>query len=320
RRRHTRFSRDWSSDVCSSDLGPVCDSRIQLNVLDTLDLVQIGNSRRPRQKARPDVQDQVVVGRRNLLPQPTDHVVQEIGIVVRCQCLRDREETAVLLHSVLNHTELRLVRLLQLLMLINGCERGRVRIHLEYTGAGERGHRLDANVLVQVGLLANELVDPGLHVDRHDNARISERVLPAALMQLAEEPLDIRADNILLINRQPAVSKRLRKDPLVLGDELLLFPPLADRAGRRELALFPGFKLFKGLDPLVNVFELLTSSPDFLQRSVRYGFPGPFLSFSTTGQKFTHCLRHLHHSFYEMKKSRYSSSSKRARASRSRSN
>src|SRR5690606_39797862 len=23
RRRHTRFSRDWSSDVCSSDLGPV---------------------------------------------------------------------------------------------------------------------------------------------------------------------------------------------------------------------------------------------------------------------------------------------------------
>src|SRR5690606_31259965 len=24
RRRHTRFSRDWSSDVCSSDLGLVC--------------------------------------------------------------------------------------------------------------------------------------------------------------------------------------------------------------------------------------------------------------------------------------------------------
>src|SRR5690606_41196926 len=23
RRRHTRFSRDWSSDVCSSDLGPM---------------------------------------------------------------------------------------------------------------------------------------------------------------------------------------------------------------------------------------------------------------------------------------------------------
>src|SRR5690606_41093165 len=23
RRRHTRFSRDWSSDVCSSDLGPL---------------------------------------------------------------------------------------------------------------------------------------------------------------------------------------------------------------------------------------------------------------------------------------------------------
>src|SRR5690606_40374294 len=27
RRRHTRFSRDWSSDVCSSDLGPGCAAR-----------------------------------------------------------------------------------------------------------------------------------------------------------------------------------------------------------------------------------------------------------------------------------------------------
>src|SRR5690606_41186537 len=29
RRRHTRFSRDWSSDVCSSDLGTVFDSSYQ---------------------------------------------------------------------------------------------------------------------------------------------------------------------------------------------------------------------------------------------------------------------------------------------------
>src|SRR5690606_40017610 len=28
RRRHTRFSRDWSSDVCSSDLSPLCYRRI----------------------------------------------------------------------------------------------------------------------------------------------------------------------------------------------------------------------------------------------------------------------------------------------------
>src|SRR5690606_39500700 len=27
RRRHTRFSRDWSSDVCSSDLGEYCESK-----------------------------------------------------------------------------------------------------------------------------------------------------------------------------------------------------------------------------------------------------------------------------------------------------
>src|SRR5690606_40152819 len=34
RRRHTRFSRDWSSDVCSSDLGPT-DSPNPEPTLDT---------------------------------------------------------------------------------------------------------------------------------------------------------------------------------------------------------------------------------------------------------------------------------------------
>src|SRR5690606_40589939 len=33
RRRHTRFSRDWSSDVCSSDLGQVNDGIACLAVL-----------------------------------------------------------------------------------------------------------------------------------------------------------------------------------------------------------------------------------------------------------------------------------------------
>src|SRR5690606_39432114 len=28
RRRHTRFSRDWSSDVCSSDLGLIGDTKL----------------------------------------------------------------------------------------------------------------------------------------------------------------------------------------------------------------------------------------------------------------------------------------------------
>src|SRR5690606_39905353 len=36
RRRHTRFSRDWSSDVCSSDLGVSIDGDESLTVLDDL--------------------------------------------------------------------------------------------------------------------------------------------------------------------------------------------------------------------------------------------------------------------------------------------
>src|SRR2546422_9368163 len=42
RRRHTRCSRDWSSDVCSSDL------RIQLEPLAPPALVQAADWRRPR--------------------------------------------------------------------------------------------------------------------------------------------------------------------------------------------------------------------------------------------------------------------------------
>src|SRR5690606_41158653 len=36
RRRHTRFSRDWSSDVCSSDLGPRDRALVEL-LIDDLD-------------------------------------------------------------------------------------------------------------------------------------------------------------------------------------------------------------------------------------------------------------------------------------------
>src|SRR5690606_40414765 len=32
RRRHTRFSRDWSSDVCSSDLVPTLDGRATIQI------------------------------------------------------------------------------------------------------------------------------------------------------------------------------------------------------------------------------------------------------------------------------------------------
>src|SRR5690606_39561360 len=34
RRRHTRFSRDWSSDVCSSDLGPTPSTSVVLNTME----------------------------------------------------------------------------------------------------------------------------------------------------------------------------------------------------------------------------------------------------------------------------------------------
>src|SRR5215471_2001535 len=35
RRRHTRSLRDWSSDVCSSDLGPVGPGELSLGALDS---------------------------------------------------------------------------------------------------------------------------------------------------------------------------------------------------------------------------------------------------------------------------------------------
>src|SRR5690606_40339135 len=36
RRRHTRFSRDWSSDVCSSDLGTVEAGIVRFDSIDAL--------------------------------------------------------------------------------------------------------------------------------------------------------------------------------------------------------------------------------------------------------------------------------------------
>src|SRR5690606_41204148 len=44
RRRHTRFSRDWSSDVCSSDLTMLPKNRVKL----LLNLVLIASSSIPR--------------------------------------------------------------------------------------------------------------------------------------------------------------------------------------------------------------------------------------------------------------------------------
>src|SRR3984885_15718037 len=41
RRRHTRCGRDWSSDVCSSDLGALIPKRHQRMLLSILDLEKI---------------------------------------------------------------------------------------------------------------------------------------------------------------------------------------------------------------------------------------------------------------------------------------
>src|SRR5690606_40483112 len=40
RRRHTRFSRDWSSDVCSSDLAAVDPLELRRGMVDAVDLLQ----------------------------------------------------------------------------------------------------------------------------------------------------------------------------------------------------------------------------------------------------------------------------------------
>src|SRR2546422_8433170 len=54
RRRHTRCSRDWSSDVCSSDLGEGCDELGEVTVHRLLvaalqhDLVAVAKHQRPK--------------------------------------------------------------------------------------------------------------------------------------------------------------------------------------------------------------------------------------------------------------------------------
>src|SRR3989440_3351698 len=43
RRRHTRSDRDWSSDVCSSDLGPTERIRVQLEIVGTVQIPEFGD-------------------------------------------------------------------------------------------------------------------------------------------------------------------------------------------------------------------------------------------------------------------------------------
>src|SRR5258707_14368270 len=58
RRRHTRYWRDWSSDVCSSDLGPLGPDPLQLEVEPLAGhLVQRTERLVPQQDPRPHHQE-----------------------------------------------------------------------------------------------------------------------------------------------------------------------------------------------------------------------------------------------------------------------
>src|SRR5690606_40681162 len=102
RRRHTRFSRDWSSDVCSSDLGVVSEE---------LELAPDHRDRRAELVSR--VVDEATLRGKRLL-EPVEHLVEGPGeatdLVVtfhwyplaqigRASC-REREWVAVVVGSV----------------------------------------------------------------------------------------------------------------------------------------------------------------------------------------------------------------------------
>src|SRR5690606_39834218 len=55
RRRHTRFSRDWSSDVCSSDLGdgiPYYSARATMGTFETLQPWFVDSWRRQKERCQ----------------------------------------------------------------------------------------------------------------------------------------------------------------------------------------------------------------------------------------------------------------------------
>src|SRR5690606_23787808 len=88
RRRHTRFSRDWSSDVCSSDLGRVellvrrrgavilCPTRIKRGGR-TMNRWQIGDVTITR-----IIEVEAIGGTRFILPQATPEAVQPLRWMV----------------------------------------------------------------------------------------------------------------------------------------------------------------------------------------------------------------------------------------------
>src|SRR5690606_40880934 len=96
RRRHTRFSRDWSSDVCSSDLGEKARADDDVRLAGLQHLEQARDLRRVV-LAVAVLADDVVVAARQAEQEPGLHrgadteVAREIG---RASC-RERVSTSV---------------------------------------------------------------------------------------------------------------------------------------------------------------------------------------------------------------------------------
>src|SRR5690606_40796892 len=99
RRRHTRFSRDWSSDVCSSDLG--ADLILQKDGLNTV--VQIKRYHQDHRVGVQDVNqvigaakyykaDQIMIVTTSELTQPATERSEERRVGKECRSRRLAEE------------------------------------------------------------------------------------------------------------------------------------------------------------------------------------------------------------------------------------
>src|SRR5690606_20862915 len=88
RRRHTRFSRDWSSDVCSSDLAAVDPLELRRGMVDAVDLLQFLDVHAAAARVRVEAGRDAPVGGAEFIDAAAgpdaERVVQqaEIGVVV----------------------------------------------------------------------------------------------------------------------------------------------------------------------------------------------------------------------------------------------
>src|SRR5207253_8156444 len=84
RRRHTRWPRDWSSDVCSSDLVDIRPSRNLDKFIGTTDRFAVVKYNRAR--------GNVVVSRRALLEKERDSLKHEILKILEEGVILERSE------------------------------------------------------------------------------------------------------------------------------------------------------------------------------------------------------------------------------------